>query len=271
VDCNLTAAPGVTGCYLGRTTNDSYPYCQSVFLNCRMPNTLIAPAGWKIATGTTVTNLRWWEYRSVDTSGNPLYVNGRVPYSKQLDDANALYWRDVNNVFAQSPWNPKNLGENPTFAWEPYPSDGQIDIPVEGTTLTWAAGAATTSHIIYFGTTNPPDFAAEQTARSYTTGTLVPGTTYYWRIDEKNSTGTTTGTVWSFTAFAYVCTSAIVSDLNANCQVDLTDYASMADEWGGNLPDVDLNGDGRLDFMDIAQFSADWLSCNREPAGECWQ
>jgi hypothetical protein len=25
------------------------------------------------------------------------------------------------------------------------------------------------------------------------------GTTYYWRIDEKNANGTTTGDVWSFT------------------------------------------------------------------------
>jgi hypothetical protein len=45
----------------------------------------------------------------------------------------------------------------------------------------------------------------------------------------------------------------------------------MADARAGNLPDVDLNNDGFLDFMDIAQFAIDWLSCNREPASECWQ
>ena len=28
---------------------------------------------------------------------------------------------------------------------------------------------------------------------------MADSTTYYWRIDEKNATGTTTGDVWSFT------------------------------------------------------------------------
>ncbi|MCJ7779093.1 MAG: right-handed parallel beta-helix repeat-containing protein [Sedimentisphaerales bacterium] len=67
------------------------------------------------------------------------------------------------------------------------------------------------------------------------------------------------------------CTSPVASDLDSNCQVDLFDYARLADAWAGNLPDVDLNNDGFLDFLDIAQFAIDWLSCNRDPASECWQ
>ena len=34
---------------------------------------------------------------------------------------------------------------------------------------------------------------------TYDPGALDFDTTYYWRVDEKNLTGTTTGTVWSFT------------------------------------------------------------------------
>ncbi len=69
----------------------------------------------------------------------------------------------------------------------------------------------------------------------------------------------------------YSCTNQIASDLDENCQVDLFDFCLLADAWAGNLPDADLYNDGFLDLMDIAQFASDWLSCNREPAGECWQ
>ena len=38
-----------------------------------------------------------------------------------------------------------------------------------------------------------------QAGTTYNPGTLTANATYYWRIDEKNANGTTTGTVWSFT------------------------------------------------------------------------
>ena len=262
VDCNLTSPPGLTGCYLGRTTNNSYPYCQSVFINCTIQSTLqgtlILPVGWKITTDTDTTNLRWWEYKSVDPCGNPIGLRARASYSKQLDDANALWWRDVNNVFAQNPWNPKNLGELPSTAWQPQPTDGATGVTTAGASLTWAAGAEATSHMVYLGTTNPPDFAAEQTGTSFATGAMLPNTTYYWRVDENNPAGVTTGTVWSFITLPYICTGPIASDLNKDCQVNFFDYALIADAWGGDL-------------TEIAQFATDWLKCNREPAGECWQ
>ncbi len=44
-----------------------------------------------------------------------------------------------------------------------------------------------------------PELVANQTETSYDPGPLEYGTTYYWRIDEVNAIGTTTGTVWSFT------------------------------------------------------------------------
>ncbi|MHC4302222.1 MAG: hypothetical protein ACYS7Y_33600, partial [Planctomycetota bacterium] len=40
------------------------------------------------------------------------------------------------------------------------------------------------------------------TGTSYNPGTLSYSTTYYWRIDATNSSGTTTGDVWSFTTQA---------------------------------------------------------------------
>jgi pectin methylesterase-like acyl-CoA thioesterase len=257
VDCNLTAPPGLTGCYLGRTTNNSYPYCQSVYINCTLQSGLILPAGWKIYSdiNTDTSHLRWWEYKSVDPCGNLIVTRARQ-YSKQLSDAEALWWRDVNHVFGT--WNPKTLGEFPTAAWQPQPADGATGVTTAGASLTWAAGAEATSHMVYFGTTNPPEFVGEQTGTSFATGAMLPNTTYYWRVDENDSTGVTTGTVWSFTTLPYTCTGSITSDLNEDCQVNFPDYAQLADAWAGNL-------------TDIAQFAADWLTCNREPASECWQ
>src|SRR4029450_10771070 len=55
------------------------------------------------------------------------------------------------------------------------------------------------THDVRFGTTNPPPFVVNQTATIYAAPTLNPNTVYYWRIDEINTSGTTTGTVWSFT------------------------------------------------------------------------
>jgi hypothetical protein len=67
------------------------------------------------------------------------------------------------------------------------------------------------------------------------------------------------------------CTNSIKSDLDNDCQVDLLDFTRLANAWAGNPPQVDLNGDEVLDFKDIAQFALDWLTCNRNPAEECWQ
>jgi len=59
----------------------------------------------------------------------------------------------------------------------------------------------------------------------------------------------------------YFCTNQIPSDLDENCKVDFLDYAIFADEWKN----------GTLDLIDVAEFTLDWLTCNRSPAGQCWQ
>ncbi len=64
--------------------------------------------------------------------------------------------------------------------------------------LRWTSEYKATSHDIYFGTTNPPPFVVNQETTEFDPGTLESDTTYYWRIDEKNANGTTTGDVWSF-------------------------------------------------------------------------
>ncbi len=52
------------------------------------------------------------------------------------------------------------------------------------------------------GTTNPPCPWGTKPGPHSIRGALANDKTYYWRIDEVNSYGTTTGTVWSFTTAA---------------------------------------------------------------------
>ena len=86
----------------------------------------------------------------------------------------------------------------PGQAGNPVPTDGEIDVNVL-TDLDWTTGFGTTSHDVYFGTSNPPPFVCNQTAATFDPGIMAQFTKYYWRVDEINTGGTTTGEIWSFT------------------------------------------------------------------------
>jgi hypothetical protein len=85
----------------------------------------------------------------------------------------------------------------PGQASNPNPADGATGVG-RNTDLSWTAGSNAVSHNVYFGTTGPGTFRGNQTATTFDPGTMDTYTTYYWRIDEVNPGGTTTGTVWSF-------------------------------------------------------------------------
>lgn len=79
------------------------------------------------------------------------------------------------------------------------PTDGSINQSLT-TTLTWPTATYATSYDIYFGTTLPGTPTANTTSTTYDPGTLLAGTTYYWKIIPKNSVGAPTGcATWSFT------------------------------------------------------------------------
>jgi hypothetical protein len=89
----------------------------------------------------------------------------------------------------------------PGPATSPSPNHGKVEIPLQAD-LSWLAGNAAASHDVYFGTNPSPgagEFQGNQAALSFEPGPLAPGTTYHWRIDEVNATGTTVGAVWNFT------------------------------------------------------------------------
>jgi len=109
-------------------------------------------------------------------------------------------------------------GQGQPFALGPDPADGSMH---EDTwvTLSWTAGDFAVSHDVYLGddfedvndaTHQSETFRGNQTGVFFVAGFvgypypdgLVPGTTYYWRIDEVNDANTASpwkGDVWSFT------------------------------------------------------------------------
>lgn len=89
----------------------------------------------------------------------------------------------------------------PGKASDPSPTNGAANVSVTAD-LSWTAGSNTTSHDVYFGANPTPgagEFQGNQAGTTFDPGIMVVDTTYYWRIDEKNDDGTTTGDVWSFT------------------------------------------------------------------------
>lgn len=93
----------------------------------------------------------------------------------------------------------------PVIASNPDPADGEryIRMPL----LAWTPGITATAHDVYFGTSPDLDQADYQGRQSlepawyYHRPDVIPGMTYYWRIDEVGADGKTIhqGDVWSFT------------------------------------------------------------------------
>jgi hypothetical protein len=108
-------------------------------------------------------------------------------------------------------------GKGYPYALGPNPADGAI-LADTWVNLSWSPGDFAVSHDVYLGdsfadvdsaTTASPTFRGNQTTAFFVAGFpgfpypegLVPGTTYYWRIDEVNTAEPNSpwkGAVWSF-------------------------------------------------------------------------
>ena len=144
-------------------------------------------------------------------------------------------------------------GDLPSPAGTPiFPPDGATGVSVNAD-LNWTAGCGATLHDVYFGTSNPPDLVQSDHSRTtYDPGPLTGTTTYYWRIDEINSSGTTAGTVSSFTTGGGPTGPRITDGLVALYRFEQGDDPAMVYDVSGVEPALDLTIDDPV--------SASWLA-----------
>jgi len=132
------------------------------------------------------------------------YPDGLVP-------GTTYYWRidEVNDAEPNSPWKGDvwSFWIPPKTAYDPKPVDGVkfVDPDVE---LSWTAGFGTKLHTVYFGdnfdAVNTAVVGIPQATTAYSPGTLEPGKSYYWRIDEFDGVTTHKGDVWSFSTIPII-------------------------------------------------------------------
>ena len=131
------------------------------------------------------------------------------PLPDGLVQGTTYYWRidEVNDLHPDSPW----VGDvwsfmvPPKTAFDPVPADDAKFLEPD-VKLSWSAGFDTKLHNVYLGENfDDVDAGTGGTAKgpagvtSFTPGTLEPGKTYYWRIDEFDGFETHKGDIWSFT------------------------------------------------------------------------
>ena len=97
-------------------------------------------------------------------------------------------------------------GDEHVFANNDIPSPGSAGTGF--TTLTWTPSQFAVTHDVYFGTDSntvtiathsSPEFKGNQATNAWNATSLNSALTYYWRIDELDSTnGVTQGDVWEF-------------------------------------------------------------------------
>lgn len=125
----------------------------------------------------------------------------------------------------------------PAKATNPTHADGTIALTTAAGTLSWESGAGTLSHDVYFGTNPTPgtsEFQGNQDGldENWAYPALQPNTDYYWRIDEKNLGGTTTGDVWHFKTGVSLTIKAIRANNRGEITHFLTDVIPEGDPPG---------------------------------------
>ncbi|MHC4727787.1 MAG: LamG domain-containing protein [Planctomycetota bacterium] len=125
------------------------------------------------------------------------------------------------------------------------PANGAVGV-AQTPILTWTPGIFGASHEIYFGTDEASlelKGSGNLGSENYEPGLLEWNTTYYWRIDEANSTNADspwTGPVWSFTTANFL----IIDDFESYNDLDPADPTSkrIFNVWIDGFDNPAING-----------------------------
>lgn len=196
------------------TSGDYYVYIDDVIItqvSLNPPSCITSPtAPANSATAVTSPVFSWPAaagaatgykfYLGTDTEGTNI-ANGTdvaavtsYTYTGALSPATVYYWKIVpynanGDAAACTTWS-FTTGATPPCLSTSAPATGSTT-SYSTQKITWSSVSGATSYDVYFGTTNPPAFAANQTALTYAPA-LAANTTYYWRIVPRNITGGST-------------------------------------------------------------------------------
>ncbi|MCF7973792.1 MAG: discoidin domain-containing protein [Phycisphaerae bacterium] len=147
------------------------------------------------------------------------------------------------------------LGD-PSQARDPNPDDGVSDVPRDGD-LSWFSGMYPSTHNVYFGETyedvnraTAPDASGDATL--FDPGRLEFGKTYYWRVDEVNTSPDKTvhkGKIWSFEVEPY----AIPVPIDVN-------NATASSSAPKNPTGLSVDGSGLTGMAHSTDSATMWLS-----------
>ncbi len=235
------------------------------------PNRVANPNPADAATGVSVTADLSWADGGGATSYDVYFGTVSSPSSGHFQGnqggtsfnlgtlaySTTYYWRiDSKNSTGTTTgtvWHFTTEGTPPSApnpAISPNPSNGATSVSVTAD-LSWSNGGGATSYDVYFGNDSTPDSGesqGNQGGTSFNLGTLAYSTTYYWRIDSKNSTGTTTGTVWHFTTQTAAPNPAISPNpSNGATNVSVNANVSWANGGGATNYDVYFGNDSTPD------------------------
>ncbi|MHC4671026.1 MAG: fibronectin type III domain-containing protein [Planctomycetota bacterium] len=207
--------------------------------NAATGQALSVDISWSAGGGATSHDVYFGIDSTPDSSEFKANQSGVTYEPGTLSASTTYYWRidEVNGYGTTTVdvWSFTTYG-SPGSASSPSPANSAPDVSTTAD-LSWTAGANAESHDVYFGTSSPGTFQGNQSGTTFDPGTMSNSTTYYWRIDEKNEAGTTTGTVWSFTtAAAPSCGSTISVDMGTTDDEDCLARPSTEPANGDTVP-----------------------------------
>ena len=165
-----------------------------------------------------IVDLAAWSYDCFATDSSSTYL---------LDTADAITWTKLtvtDDSYQQLATPGFVEDEHELFALSydvstssrantPIPNPNNLDGAAANVVLSWNSGVGAVSHNVYIGedegtvadaTITSPEFEGNQAGNSYDPENLIPGTIYYWRIDEVQADDSVVaGDVWVLSVSGY--------------------------------------------------------------------